>query len=566
MPDGEPQPVLHSSASLAANPQALALPRHLSELEGELRRPLQAILQYTNNLLHGLHLPSIQEKLAELLPDVEKIHNASEQLQMLVDTLFASHLHQHGQLDSNAFSATIRHDLRTPINAIIGYAEILLEDAEQELSDTQVYTHLQAILVAGRRLLGLINELIYFAQAPAQTGAPAATSLHTDTAVEVSVTPEELSTKASCVPPPLIASPASVSETLEETINTGTLLLVDDKDSNRDLLSRQLARYGFSVAQAASGQQALAMLQEQSCDLILLDIIMPGMNGYEVLAQLKSDSHLRHIPVLMISALDEIDSVVRCIEMGAQDYLQKPFNLVILKAKITATLERKRLRDRERAYLQQLQQEQEKSEKLLLNILPQPIAERLKLGERTIADSFEDATVLFADLVHFTEYSTGVKPQDLINRLNDIFLAFDILAELYGLEKIKTIGDAYMLAGGLPTPRQDHAIQVAEMALDMLDAIERLNQQNRTHFKLRIGIHSGPVIAGVIGKHKFNYDLWGDTVNIASRMESHGIPGRIQLSEDTRLRLEERFMLEERGLTQIKGKGAMHTYFLLGKR
>jgi len=543
----------NSSVPPSAPPQANTQNKSLRQLEDELRRPIQSILIHTNELSQGFRQPGVQQEVANLIPDIEKIALAGEQLQMLIDTLFASHLNQDGQLNSSAFSATIRHDLRTPVNAIIGYSEMLLEDVEEELSDTLIAAALQDILNAGRRLLSLINELIYYAQ----TNTPAVSDNTNLTSPE----PEDIWQKVKSKLPPPIAS----TDNAEEHLSTGSLLLVDDKESNRDLLSRQLSRYGFTVAQAEDGLQALAMLQEQEYDLVLLDIIMPGMTGYEVLAHLKSDSKLRYIPVLMISALDEIDSVVRCIEMGAQDYLQKPFNPIILKAKITATLERKRLRDRERAFLKQLQQEQEKSEKLLLNILPQPIAERLKKGERSIVDNFDETTVLFADLVHFTEYSTGVAPQELINRLNDIFLAFDILAELHGLEKIKTIGDAYMLVGGLPTPHADHATQVAEMALDMLDAIDRLNKQNRTNFQVRIGIHSGSVIAGVIGKHKFNYDLWGDTVNIASRMESHGEPGKIQLSEDTRLRLDSHFILEARGLVQIKGKGKMLTHFLLGK-
>jgi class 3 adenylate cyclase len=307
---------------------------------------------------------------------------------------------------------------------------------------------------------------------------------------------------------------------------------------------------------------------------------MPEMNGYQVLEKLKTDRELSRIPVIMISALDEIDSVVRCIEMGAEDYLQKPFNQVILNAKISASLERKRLRDRERAFMIKLQDEQQKlqieqeklrveqqkSEKLLLNILPQPIAERLKKGERTIADSFSEVTVLFSDLVGFTELSAGIEPSELVEKLNQIFLAFDRLTEKHGLEKIKTIGDAYMLVGGLPTPRSDHVEAVADMAIDMLAEILHLNQQNHSNFKIRVGIHTGPVVAGVIGKNKFNYDLWGDTVNIASRMESQGISGCVQVSEITYQRLKDDFVLEQRGTIEVKGKGKMVTYLLKGRK
>jgi class 3 adenylate cyclase len=293
---------------------------------------------------------------------------------------------------------------------------------------------------------------------------------------------------------------------------------------------------------------------------------MPEVDGFQVLEQLKNDERYKHIPVLMISALDEIDGVVRCITMGAEDFIQKPFNRVILNAKISASLERKRLRDREHAFMERLQAEQEKSEKLLLNVLPKPIADRLKRNERTIADSFPEVTVLFSDLVGFTELSTGIAASELVEKLNEIFLAFDILTELHGLEKIKTIGDAYMLVGGLPTPRPDHAEAVADMAIDMFDAIERLNRQHGENFEIRVGIHTGPVVAGVIGKNKFNYDLWGETVNIASRMESHGVPGKAQVSDVTHAKIRDKFRLEYRGPIEVKGKGLMVTHFLSGRK
>jgi class 3 adenylate cyclase/CheY-like chemotaxis protein len=358
-----------------------------------------------------------------------------------------------------------------------------------------------------------------------------------------------------------------------------SLLVVDDGESNRDLLSRRLDRQGFHVEVAENGRQALQMIRHQQFDLILLDLIMPEMNGYQVLEVLKADEKLNSIPVIMISALDEIDSVVRCIEMGAEDYLQKPFNQVILNAKISASLERKRFRDRERAFMlklqteqkklqieqQKLQIEQQKSEKLLLNILPKPIADRLKRGEHTIADSFSEVTVLFSDLVGFTELSTTIEPSRLVAKLNQIFLAFDKLTEKHRLEKIKTIGDAYMLVGGLPTPCSDHVEAVANMALEMLTTINKINQEAHANFKIRIGFHTGPVVAGIIGSNKFNYDLWGDTVNIASRMESQSLAGHIQVSEATYQRLKDKFVFEQRGPIEIKGKGTMVTYFLLNE-
>jgi adenylate cyclase len=212
--------------------------------------------------------------------------------------------------------------------------------------------------------------------------------------------------------------------------------------------------------------------------------------------------------------------------------------------------------------------EQEKSERLLLNILPAPIAEELKRSDRNshIAREFAAVSILFADIVGFTNLSQQISAEELVKLLNEIFSKFDRLTDLYGLEKIKTIGDAYMVVGGIPNPRPDHAEALADMALGMQQELEIFNQQYHANLKIRIGINTGSVIAGVIGKKKFIYDLWGDAVNTASRMESHGIADSIQVTEATYEYLKDRFYLEERGIVQVKGKGEMKTYLLLGRK
>ncbi|MEG5062977.1 adenylate/guanylate cyclase domain-containing protein [Microcoleus sp. B3-A4] len=216
--------------------------------------------------------------------------------------------------------------------------------------------------------------------------------------------------------------------------------------------------------------------------------------------------------------------------------------------------------------LSALRVQQEQSERLLLNILPEEIANRLKRGDSTIADTFADVTVLFADIVGFTQLSSLVSPTQLVAWLNDIFSTFDNLAERHGLEKIKTIGDAYMVVGGLPILRPDHAEAIAEMALDMQQAITDFSNTHNQNFRIRIGINSGPVVAGVIGIKKFIYDLWGDTVNTASRMESHGKPGSIQVTETTYQQLREKYFFENRGAIEVKGKGQMTTYLLKSRK
>lgn len=213
-----------------------------------------------------------------------------------------------------------------------------------------------------------------------------------------------------------------------------------------------------------------------------------------------------------------------------------------------------------------LQVEQERSERLLLNILPGPIAERLKNSNQTIADGFADVTVMFADIVNFTQVAEGLSPNQVFSMLNRIFSAFDELAERFGLEKIKTIGDAYMVAGGLNQDSEDYSSAIADMALAMRDVLQRDFSVNARHLEIRIGIGTGPVVAGVVGKKKFIYDLWGDTVNIASRITAEGGPGMIQADATTFRRLRGQFDFDPPQTLHLKGKGNTSVYRLIGRK
>ena len=214
----------------------------------------------------------------------------------------------------------------------------------------------------------------------------------------------------------------------------------------------------------------------------------------------------------------------------------------------------------------ELSAERERSESLLLNVLPEPIADRLKDGETTIADQFDEVTVMFADIVGFTPYSARVSATELVDMLNRLFSEFDELTERYGLEKIKTIGDAYMVAAGLPAPRPDHAEAIADMALDAQQMIGRFSEEQQIPLMVRLGVNTGPVVAGVIGTKKFIYDLWGDTVNTAARMQTYGVEGAIQVSQETYLRLRDKYRFQDRGLIEMKGKGEVAAYLLTGKK
>jgi adenylate cyclase len=250
---------------------------------------------------------------------------------------------------------------------------------------------------------------------------------------------------------------------------------------------------------------------------------------------------------------DEHDPTLRVADQGGDE-------LGLLGLAINEMLDSLRRLNR------QLLVEQDKSEQLLLNVLPRPIAERLKQSNLTIADSFADVSVLFADLTDFTRYSAHVSPVELVNLLDDLFTRFDALAEQHGLEKIKTIGDSYLVVGGLPDPAPDHVFAIAAMALDMRAALAQFNEVHQTSFQLRIGIHCGPVVAGVIGRRKFIYDIWGDTVNTASRLESNGVADAIQISAQLAHRISTPFEVSLRGNIELKGKGAVEAWWLVGRR
>src|SRR5215510_14599307 len=297
------------------------------------------------------------------------------------------------------------------------------------------------------------------------------------------------------------------------------ILIVDDNEDNRYTLELMLASDGYErVASAASGNEAIALIEKEKFSLVLLDLMMPDLNGDEVLKVIKSDPDKRDISVVMISADTDADKVSQCIELGAGDYLPKPFNPTILRARIAATLRRHSLRALENEYLGKMESEKRHCENLLRNILPVEIATRLRNGESNIADHFDHATVIFADVVGFGKITARMKAFEIVACLNQLFSEFDKLAEDAGIEKIKTIGDNYMAVAGVPTPSPNHVRMAAKFALDMVAATVRLRSRLPVPFSIRVGLHSGPVMAGVIGTRKFAYDVWGDTVNIAARM------------------------------------------------
>jgi adenylate cyclase len=344
------------------------------------------------------------------------------------------------------------------------------------------------------------------------------------------------------------------------------ILIVDDNEDNRYTLQLLLETDGHErIASAASGTEAIALIEKEKFSLVLLDLMMPDLNGDEVLKLIKSDPDKRDIPVVMISADTDAEKVSQCIELGADDYLPKPFNPSILRARIGAALRRHSLRALENEYIGKIENEKRHSENLLRNILPAEIATRLRNGESNIADHFDDATVIFADVVGFGKITARMKAFEIVACLNQLFSEFDKLAEDAGIEKIKTIGDNYMAVCGIPTPRPNHARLAARFALDMVGVTARLRSRLPVPFTIRVGLHSGPVMAGVIGTRKFAYDVWGDTVNIAARMEAAGAANRVLASATTVKALGNDYSLD--GPHKIENKeGRMLEAFFVAQR
>lgn len=325
------------------------------------------------------------------------------------------------------------------------------------------------------------------------------------------------------------------------------ILVIEDEPANIQTLSTLLKERGYNINIATNGRQGLEVLERIRPDLILLDIMMPEMDGFETCRRIKASTARQEIPIIFLTAKTDTADIVRGFELGAVDYVAKPFNAHELLARVNTHLT-----------LDYLHRE---NERLLLNVLPASIANKLKQQVGIIAERFDDVSVLFADIVGFTPLSARLSPTELIESLNRVFSGFDELADHHKLEKIKTIGDGYMVAGGLIEQNADHLVAMATMALAMHENVRELNSEFGG-LSLRIGLQVGSVIAGVIGIRKFIYDVWGDTVNTASRLESHGAPGRTHVSEMVFERLQGRFAFEARGTIELKGRGPMNTYFL----
>ena len=508
----------------------------ISKARHNLKNPVNAILGFSEMLIEDCE----DEGFEDILPDLKKIHDSGKEiLKIIEESLSDSNVELSGEKISE-IGRKMEISLRTPINTVIGYSEMLQEDAEDIEIDT-FSEDLDKIIKSGKALTSEIDKVISFN--PNKFVEKKDQSFGAIKSVLTSIQP--------------------LTKDEETKSVTGSILVVDDNKNNTTLLKKRLQKIGNNVAIANDGMEALNRVKDYEFDLILLDIIMPNMNGYEVLEYMKNDKRYHEIPIIMLSSMDDLTSIYRCIELGADDYVTKPFDKMILEARISACIEKKLLRDKEKQLLEEIRKEKEKSDSLLLNILPKEIADRLKSGEELIADKHNDVSVLFADIAEFTPQSQDLNPKELVSILNTIFTHFDNLTIKYNIEKIKTIGDNYFAVAGLQNNSRKSAVDIVKMAKDMILEINNINENlSVMNVSLRIGIHTGPIVAGVIGKNKFAYDLWGATVNKASRMESTADRNKIQISSETYNLIKDDFdVLEERNV-DIKGLGTTKTYII----
>jgi len=337
----------------------------------------------------------------------------------------------------------------------------------------------------------------------------------------------------------------------------GYVLVVDDEEHNRDLLRDSLEALGYEIGEAADGKQAFQSVLARQPDVILLDIMMPGQDGFEICQQLKNDPATSAIPILMITALSDREERVAGVAAGANDFLTKPLDIQDLTLRVRNAVQLRKL-------YTEVQQERERADRLLYDVLPPAIAVRMKHGETNIADFHPDVTVMTIDVVGFTSLCDHIGAAQVVDLLNEIFSTFDECVSRRGLEKIKTIGDGYMVAGGLAIRRSDHTEAIAKLAFDLGAELERLNHDYHTSLNIRTGISAGSVIGGVIGRKKFNYDLWGTTVNAACRLESQAEAGTILVSDSAYERLKGKYRLARKDQVRLKGLEEVSVYQLLG--
>ena len=495
----------------------------------DLKNPINAMIGYSEYILEEID----SDEYIIHINDINSISKTCKFINDKIEQLLVTNSSVGEFLDID----NLQFELRSLLCSVIGLIEIINDKTEVDNEENEFIDCVDKIYLSCKSMLGIVENI--------------------KTYIKVDQTKQKIDG--------LDSLPQHDYKLMHERIDTiqykGKILIIDDDPLNSELMDKILSKIHHEITTANNAKDALKEIRSSKFDLVLLDIIMPDVNGIELLQKIKKNNDYYETPIIMLSALDDLNSIVDCINLGAADYITKPIDKVLLQARINNCLERKEYRDKEKKYLNKIKEEEKKNNDLLLNIMPASIAERLKSGESNIADRFSNVSVLFADISGFTQYSSNISPKVIVEKLNDIFSVFDDLVDKYNVEKIKTIGDNYMIASGIPHENRMHAETIIDIALEMNKILPKVDSS----LSIKIGISSGEVVAGVIGKRKFIYDLWGDTVNVASRMEKYGKDNKIHISNETYKLIKNKYKFSEKNILDIKGKGKMETYFLLSK-
>jgi len=480
---------------------------------------------------------------------IKNILKTALSLQKKVDLIFATALveSQNASYDIALFLQSLRHSLLTSLYAIVGNYEILIESGIKRYGQP-LEDDVQKIHDSAQLLINSINKLTISSRTNKYIFSSPIEKL-------------ENSIKA------LMRSGAKKNHLAESRpVVAGTILIIDDQPAVLELWQRQVEFFGYKAVPAEHWSTILKAVKNTKIDLVLLQMLMLKTNSFALLKKIKLQHEFKSIPVIAISPLKKNQVAEKCFQLGAIDYLTQPLHHAIFRVRVNECIEKKQLLDKEKEYTANIQEQKQKIENFSLNGLPQSIVERLENDKTFVAERSEEASVLFADIAEFSQVIDQLSPQQTVRLLNIIFSAFDAIVDKYKVEKIKTIGDNYMAIAGIPIPNHDHAEAIAQAALAMQNTMATINKKMGINIHLRIGINSGPVIAGIIGSKKIIYDAWGKTVNLASRIEAQSQASKIQVSESTYNLLKNKYNFIYRGEIEVRSFGKLKLYFLLGPK
>jgi adenylate cyclase len=481
----------------------------------------------------------------------------------------------------------LRHDLRAQFHVLVGTAELLVDEAGSG-APVDVRSSLRLVAACGRRMLAaamgaaldmereagasqvpvgahvrfarllgpdlaLVRDELDFLRSHGAPDADLAAMLRAVEQIAAFGTGRIVSREAGRPPGEVPAS--DESDRVEVPHIRGHILVVDESPDSGVVIARRLALLGHEVRRETAVHDAMVLLQREEFDLVVVDVRLPAMEGFDLLGRIRASAALRHLPVIMVSALDAEASFVRCLEMGADDFVAEPFDPAYLKARVGASLEKKRLRDAEVRARSELEAERARVEDLLQVILPREVLPELKAHGSVRPRRYENVAVLFCDVCNFTRWCDQHSPEEVVDQLRRLVGRLEDIAALHGLQKIKTIGDSFMAAAGMLRPTDNPSLDCVRAGLDMVGiAGEGLG------WEVRVGIHVGPVVAGVVGRTQYLFDLWGDTVNTAARCESGGVNGAVCVTRAAWEAVAPYCVGTELPPVEAKGKGALERW------